>query len=127
MDEYKKDIGCNSLLKSDKAELLMNRWRNPTLSLHGIEGAYADPGAKTVIPRKVIGKFSLRIVPSQTPDDIEKKVKSYIMDLHKKSGSTNEIDLSMGHGGLPWVADISDPNFQAGRQAIKQVNFGSMP
>ena len=56
----------------------MNRWRHPTLSLHGIEGAYADPGAKTVIPREVIGKFSLRIVPSQTPDQIETCVRDYI-------------------------------------------------
>lgn len=31
----------------------MARWRFPTLSLHGIEGAYSDQGAKTVIPRKV--------------------------------------------------------------------------
>jgi len=126
MEAYRKDVGCNSLLKSDKDELLMNRWRNPTLSLHGIEGAYADPGAKTVIPREVIGKFSLRIVPSQTPDEIEKKVKGYIMDLHKQSGSTTEIDVSMGHGGLPWVADIKDPNFEAARQAIEEV-FGVKP
>jgi len=126
MDEYQKDIGCKALQKSDKTELLMRRWRFPTLSLHGIEGAYSDPGAKTVIPREVIGKFSLRIVPSQTPDEIEKKVTDFIMDIHKKSGSHNEIDLSMGHGGLPWVADVNDPNFQAGRQAIQQV-FGIDP
>jgi nonspecific dipeptidase len=44
MEEYRKDIGCKKLLKSDKTELLMNRWRFPTLSLHGIEGAYSDLG-----------------------------------------------------------------------------------
>ena len=43
------------------------------------------------------------------------------MNLHEESGSNTEIDLSMGHGGLPWVADIKDPNFEAGRQAIQQV------
>ena len=32
----------------------------------------------------------------------------------------------MGHGGKPWVADTSDPNFQAGRAAIKEV-FGVDP
>lgn len=126
MEEYRKDIGCKKLLKSDKTELLMNRWRFPTLSLHGIEGAYSDSGAKTVIPREVIGKFSLRIVPSQTPDEIKEKVTKYIMNLHEESGSNTEIDLSMGHGGLPWVADIKDPNFEAGRQAIQQV-FGVEP
>lgn len=38
----------------------MHRWRYPTLSLHGIEGAFDGAGSKTVIPRRVVGKFSLR-------------------------------------------------------------------
>jgi Cys-Gly metallodipeptidase DUG1 len=41
----------------------MGRMRNPSLSLHGIQGAFSEPGAKTVIPSKVAGKFSLRYVP----------------------------------------------------------------
>lgn len=40
----------------------MGRMRLPSLSLHGIEGAFAGPGAKTVIPAKVGGKFSIRCV-----------------------------------------------------------------
>lgn len=38
----------------------MGRMRYPSLSLHGIEGAFSAPGAKTVIPAKVSGKFSIR-------------------------------------------------------------------
>lgn len=52
----------------------MHRWRYPSLSLHGIEGAFSAPGAKTVIPRKVIGKFSIRIVPNMTPEEVTKNV-----------------------------------------------------
>ena len=52
----------------------MHRWRFPALSLHGIEGAFSDGGAKTVIPRKVIGKFSIRLVPDMDPKDVEKQV-----------------------------------------------------
>lgn len=40
----------------------MGRMRNPSLSLHGIQGAFSEPGCKTVIPSKVAGKFSLRCV-----------------------------------------------------------------
>lgn len=57
-------------------EILMHRWRYPSLSLHGIEGAFSDFGAKTVIPRKVIGKFSIRLVPDMDPKVVEKQVKS---------------------------------------------------
>lgn len=52
----------------------MHRWRYPSLSLHGIEGAFAEAGAKTVIPRKVIGKFSIRLVPDMDPKVVEKQV-----------------------------------------------------
>lgn len=52
----------------------MHRWRYPSLSLHGIEGAFSETGAKTVIPRKVIGKFSIRLVPDMDPKVVEKQV-----------------------------------------------------
>lgn len=41
----------------------MHLWRYPSLSIHGIEGAFHEPGIKTVIPARVIGKFSIRQVP----------------------------------------------------------------
>jgi len=82
LDEYKKEIRVvgNRLINDGggKRSLLMARWRYPTLSLHGIEGAFSGGGAKTVIPAKVIGKFSLRLVPDQDPVDIEIKMKLHL-------------------------------------------------
>ena len=60
-----------------------------------------------------------------TADEVEKKVTDYIKKIHAESGSSNDINVEMCHGGLPWVADIKDPNFQAGRFAIKEVNIGT--
>ena len=59
----------------------MHRWRYPSLSLHGIEGAFSDGGAKTVIPRKVIGKFSIRLVPDMDPKVVEKQVANHESNL----------------------------------------------
>lgn len=56
-------------------QLLMHRWRFPSLSLHGIEGAFSESGAKTVIPRKVTGKFSIRLVPDMDPKTVEHQVR----------------------------------------------------
>ena len=82
LEEYKSECKVksvsNKLLHNDKKSLLMARWRFPTLSLHGIEGAFSGGGAKTVIPATVIGKFSLRLVPDQKPDQIEKAVRTHI-------------------------------------------------
>lgn len=57
----------------------------------GIQGAFDGTGAKTVIPRKVIGKFSIRIVPNQEPVDIEKKVVSYLEAKFKERNSPNKM------------------------------------
>jgi len=127
IDVYKNDIGCvGKLMKETKEGVLMNRWRFPSLSLHGIEGAFSGTGAKTVIPRKVIGKFSIRLVPDQHPDKIKEQVTEYLEELHKKRGSPNKLKVMMEHGGKPWLADYNTPNFVAGRKAMQKV-FGVEP
>jgi nonspecific dipeptidase len=82
VEEYKEENKIKSvsdkLLHNDKKSLLMARWRYPTLSLHGIEGAFSGSGAKTVIPSRVIGKFSLRLVPDQDPEKIARLVKTHV-------------------------------------------------
>lgn len=122
VDQYRQEIGCSKLLhKEDKIQLLMHRWRFPSLSIHGIEGAFFEPGQKTVIPRKVIGKFSLRIVPNQTPDKIEKYVCDYINAKWAERGSVNTMRVLMAHGGQPWVEDPTHPHYEAAKKATKHV------
>ncbi len=58
------------------------------------------------------GKFSIRIVPNQTPDEVESKVKSYLEKRWKERGSVNKMKVSMGHGGRPWVSDVNHANYQ---------------
>lgn len=57
LDYSIKDIedaaGGQVALSDDKSQVIMGRMRYPSLSLHGIEGAFSAPGAKTVIPAKV--------------------------------------------------------------------------
>merc|ERR1719367_564277 len=120
--DYKNDLKTAKLVNDkDKVKTLMARWRFPSLSLHGIEGAFSEPGSKTVIPRKVIGKFSIRIVPDQTPEYVEGVVKKYLEKQWAKRGSTNTCNVSMGHGGKCWVSDVNHPNDRAGKAATKMV------
>ncbi|VDM74904.1 unnamed protein product [Strongylus vulgaris] len=126
MEDYRKDIAAHGLLKSTKEEVLMSRWRNPSLSLHGIEGAFASAGAKTIIPCKVIGKFSIRIVPNMTPEIVDKLVLDYLNDLWAKRGSPNRFKATAHHSGMPWVGDYKDDNFRAGVRATKRV-YGVEP
>ncbi|KAH0831078.1 hypothetical protein J3R83DRAFT_13623 [Lanmaoa asiatica] len=86
--------GASIALSDHKETVIMGRMRNPSLSLHGIQGAFSEPGCKTVIPSNVTGKFSLR---------------------------KNKMNVEYLHGGKPWVADVNHWNFEAARKAIEAV------
>uniref|UniRef100_A0A7S4A918 Peptidase M20 dimerisation domain-containing protein n=1 Tax=Pseudo-nitzschia australis TaxID=44445 RepID=A0A7S4A918_9STRA len=122
-----KAVSDKLLCDGDKKALLMNRWRNPTLSLHGIEGAFSGKGAKTVIPKKVIGKFSLRLVPDQDPKEIEELVTKHLRNEFAKLGSPNKIKVELHHGAHPWLSDPNHPNFEAAARAIELVYGGTKP
>uniref|UniRef100_K7F4Y3 Cytosolic non-specific dipeptidase n=2 Tax=Pelodiscus sinensis TaxID=13735 RepID=K7F4Y3_PELSI len=126
VEEYRKDVGATKLLYSTKKDILMHRWRYPSLSLHGIEGAFSASGAKTVIPRKVIGKFSIRLVPNMTPEEVNKQVHDYLTKKFAELQSPNKFKVHLGHGGKPWVSDFNHPHYMAGRRAVKTV-FGVDP
>lgn len=69
-----------------KEEILLHLWRYPSLSIHGIEGAFHEPGIKTVIPAKVIGKFSIRQVPHMDLSLVKQqvRVKPFLWPLLRK-------------------------------------------
>lgn len=108
-------------IHADSKEALMARWRYPTLSLHGIEGAFSAPGAKTVIPAKVIGKFSIRTVPNMEPAKVTELVKSHIATEFAKLKSKNSYQVSCGHDGRSWLADVNNGNYQAAIKATERV------
>ena len=85
----------------------MHRWRFPSLSLHGIQGAFSEPGAKTVIPRKVSGKFSIRIVPNQLTDTVNRQVIDYLNGMWKLRDSPNEMKIVVHSSGKPWMSGMS--------------------
>nr|XP_023490510.1 beta-Ala-His dipeptidase-like [Equus caballus]XP_023490517.1 beta-Ala-His dipeptidase-like [Equus caballus] len=71
LEEYRNSSQVKKFLFDTKEEILMHLWRYPSLSIHGIEGAFEEPGAKTVIPGRVVGKFSIRLVPHMNMSVVE--------------------------------------------------------
>ncbi|XP_013763574.1 cytosolic non-specific dipeptidase-like, partial [Pundamilia nyererei] len=126
LDEYCKDGGVEQLLHDTKEQILMHRWRYPSLSLHGIEGAFSEAGAKTVIPRKVIGKFSIRLVPDMDPKVVKKQVIDHLQKRFAELGTPNKLKVTGDSGAKAWVSDFNHPHYMAGRKAIKTV-FGVEP
>ena len=50
----------------------------PTLTINGLHGGYGGPGSKTVLPHEAIAKCDIRLVESQTVDEIFAKVEAHV-------------------------------------------------
>lgn len=121
MNNLHESLGSTTTIHEDAERTLMARWRYPSLSIHGVEGAFSAPGAKTVIPAKVIGKFSIRTVPNMESDRVDELVFQYVRDEFKKLGSKNTLDISLQHAGNWWVASPKHWNFRAAGKAVESV------
>lgn len=121
MNNLYESIGGKTSMHDEKEDTLMARWRYPSLSIHGIEGAFAQPGAKTVIPSKTIGKFSVRTVPNMEPKDVDQLVFKYVTEQFNKLGSKNTLSCTLMHAGKWWVASPKHWNFAAASKAVKKV------
>jgi len=119
-------MGSKTTIFGEKKPTLMARWRYPSLSVHGIEGAFSSPGAKTVIPAKVIGKFSVRTVPNMEIDRTNEAVFKYVKGQFAKLGSKNTLKVDAIHTGMWWVASPKHWNFSAAAKAVERV-WGTKP
>ncbi|XP_045430427.1 beta-Ala-His dipeptidase isoform X3 [Pipistrellus kuhlii] len=126
LEEYRNSSRVKKFLFDTKEEILMHLWRYPSLSIHGIEGAFDEPGTKTVIPGRVLGKFSIRLVPHMNMSVVEKQVQQYLQYIFSQRNSSNQMAVSMVLGLHPWIADIKDHQYLAAKRAIKTV-FGTEP
>ncbi|XP_078396012.1 cytosolic non-specific dipeptidase-like isoform X1 [Cetorhinus maximus] len=123
LEAFKHTIGTTELLHKTEEDILLHRWRFPSLSIHGIEGAFSGPGTKTVIPAKVTGKFSIRLVPNMDPEKLSNQVTTYLNGVFAARGSPNKLRVALESGSKPWVAHVTDKQYNAGQRAIKKV-FG---
>ncbi|KZF19024.1 CNDP dipeptidase [Xylona heveae TC161] len=121
MDNLYESLGSKTSIFEDKERTLMARWRFPSLSLHGIEGAFSAAGAKTVIPAKVVGKFSIRTVPNMQIDEVNELVYKHVKAEFAKLKSKNTLDVSLQHAGMWWVASPKHWNFSAAGKAVEKV------
>ena len=64
-------------------------------------------------PRQVTGKFSIRIVPDQTPESVMALTEDYMTKKWQQRNSPNNFRM-WGDGDRGWLADTNTTNFQAG-------------
>jgi acetylornithine deacetylase/succinyl-diaminopimelate desuccinylase-like protein len=122
-EEFRHETGAESLGGEAGYSVLERIWSRPTCEVNGLLSGYTGEGAKTVLPSRAMAKVSCRLVPDQTPAEVEA-----IMDAHVRRVAPQGVRVSVRalHGGMPWRAELSGPLFDAGRRALERA-FGRTP
>src|SRR5436305_4286630 len=79
-----KETGVASLGGEKGFTTLEKLWTRPTCEVNGLLSGYTGEGAKTVLPCKAMAKVSCRLVPDQSPADIEKLMKAHVAKVAPK-------------------------------------------
>ena len=122
-EEFKKDLGINSIWGEKGYTTNERTGIRPTLEVNGIWGGYTGEGAKTVLPGKAFAKISCRLVPNQSSVTITKKILDYFKSI-APAGIT--VKAEEHHGGEPYMTPIDSNAYKAAAKAIHET-FGKDP
>jgi di- and tripeptidase len=98
---------------------LQQRWRYPNLTVHRIE----VPEAKTAVTISGTAKaaISIRIVPSQTAEEVANSLNHYLQETFAKLGSTCKLEVTVTSKADPWLGKIKCEIYRALKEAIVDV------
>lgn len=112
----------NATVKSQFGEpkytLLQRIWARPTLDCNGIIGGYTEEGSKTIIPAEATAKISCRLVPKQKPDEIAKKIETFIENV---TPSYADVEITWHNNGDGSVTDIESSAVKSVAKALSYV------
>jgi acetylornithine deacetylase/succinyl-diaminopimelate desuccinylase-like protein len=114
-ERFREETGAPALFGEKGFTTLERLWMRPTCEVNGLLSGYTGEGAKTVLPAKAMAKVSCRLVPDQTPEEIETLMRAHVERVAPPGVTATVTPL---HGGRPWRADIGGPLFDAARRAL---------
>ncbi len=114
-ETFRKETGAPALGGEKGYTILEQLWARPTLEVNGLLSGYTGEGAKTVLPSMAMAKVSCRLVPNQSPPEIEKLILAHVQKVAPKGVKTTVKFL---HGGRPWRAELNGPLYDAARRAL---------
>ena len=121
--KYKASLGVNELFGEEGYATLERLWVRPTLDCNGIWGGFMGEGAKTVLPSKAFAKISMRLVPNQEPQKIEKLFTKFINKIAPPSVGVKITGL---HHGKPAMTPLNSKWIDAAFKSLKKA-YGKDP
>lgn len=115
---YLGDVGLSVPAGEQDRTPLERIWSRPTAEVNGMWGGYTGAGFKTVLPAEAHAKVSFRLVSRQDPEKIIAAFKRW---AEAQMPDDCAIIWNGGSDGAPAsVMEISDPAFEAARQALSE-------
>jgi acetylornithine deacetylase/succinyl-diaminopimelate desuccinylase-like protein len=127
------EVGAKALTGLKEYSVFERTWALPTFEIHGIRGGFTGDGAKTVIPAQATAKVSLRLVPGQSLERVQRQLARAVARVTPKYA---DVEVRLLHGGDPVQVDTSDPVFDVldaafdevtGRRTVRARSGGSIP
>jgi acetylornithine deacetylase/succinyl-diaminopimelate desuccinylase-like protein len=97
-DHFRAETGSPALFGEKGYSTLERLWMRPTCEVNGLLSGYTGEGAKTVLPAKAMAKVSCRLVPDQTPGEIEQLMREHVSRVAPPGVTVTVTHL---HGGAP--------------------------
>jgi acetylornithine deacetylase/succinyl-diaminopimelate desuccinylase-like protein len=87
----------------------------PTLEVNGLLSGWTGPGSKTVLPAKAMAKISCRLVPDQTPAEVEDQMVKF---MEQNAPKTIHWEVKKLTGSPFAIVDLNNPGVKAMQDAM---------
>ncbi|MCB6177183.1 M20/M25/M40 family metallo-hydrolase [Rhodobacter sp. Har01] len=115
---YLGDVGLSQPAGEQDRTPLEMIWSRPTAEVNGLWGGYTGAGFKTVLPAEAHAKVSFRLVSNQDPAKVLTAFRAWAEAQLPPDCSITWHDAI--EGAPASVMAISDPAFEAARQALTE-------
>lgn len=126
LGRYSTRRGLEDIISTSQSptELLMQRWRFPSLSVTSVETPSTGP---SIIPSRAVARMSIRTVPDQDHSRIIALCTDHLEKAFAKLGTKNTISVQVERQGAWWLGDLKqNPFFKTTEMALEKV-WGQRP
>jgi acetylornithine deacetylase/succinyl-diaminopimelate desuccinylase-like protein len=122
-DNLKAYLGVEYLTGESGYTPIERKTARPTLDVNGIWGGFSGEGAKTIIPARAGAKVSMRLVPRQKSEKMNRLFREF---MHSVTPRGVKIEITNLNDCDPVLVSRGDSSVQAAEKAI-EIGFGKAP
>ena len=120
---WQEQTGAKALFGEEGYTTIERATARPTLDVNGLLSGFTGQGSKTVLPARAMAKVSMRLVPDQTPAEVQRGLQAY---LEANAPPTVTWELEQLAGCRPAIVERDSDAVRAASRALEAV-WGKPP